>query len=268
MAAKDLPPPPIDQRCGACAHHFRAVPTDRLVHEARARWEQFSDDELAEAARQRGEHTVHTFLVALHERADRSVFDAALELINRAGEADRVLGLCILRELGPCESRPVFPETWELLEGLADRETGRVLAWALRCLGWLHSPRALSTLLRYVDHSDPLVRFVVADNLLGCAPEGNDPSTLAALLRLSEDEDPEVRWAALYDINEHVTMDTPELRAVLTRRCADSSPDVREQALEALGKRAQREWPRVAPGPSRRAGRRTTAGKRPGWRSS
>lgn len=203
---------------------------------------------MLEQARDRGEETAHAFLVALQERADRSVYDAAAELLSRPDRRARMLALIILRGLGHPEARPVFPQTWELLEGLAQAESDpEVLARVLQCLAWTNHQRALGTLLQFTDHSDSTVRFAVADRLLACAPDLEDGPARRALLRLCDDPDPDVRWSALFEVKEHILDDTPETRDLLLRRQHDPSEDVRELAIEALLKRGRPPHPPDSP---------------------
>ena len=172
---------------GSRAEQFADVPTLELVNQARVRWSQNDDEEAISAAQSRGEDTVYTFLVALHERADESVFEAVQELLRKSETSEQLLGLAILRELG-WGSRPVFPQTWELLEGLAlSVSEPEVLRQVLTCLGWTCKPRALPTLLHFVDHADWQPRFAVANNLVKCAPRRNHPPMVEALSRLSDD---------------------------------------------------------------------------------
>ena len=170
--------------------------------------------------------------------ASRAVFTAAKALVLRPEAEEQRLGLAILKELGPWESRPLFAQTWELLEELARTVTEpEVLGDVLRCLGWTHSPRALPTLLRFINHRDPRPRGAVANNLVACAPHVNDPTMVAALIRLCDDGDEDVRWSAFYDLAEWVTSDTPEIITCLARRSLDRSPEIR-----LLAKKMRHKW--------------------------
>ena len=143
-----------------------------------------------------------------------------------------MLSLAILKEMGPWGSRPVFPETWDLLEQLTFTATDpEVLSGVLACLGWTCKPRALPTLLRFASHRHPYARVVVADNLLKCAVRIHDPVVVDALVRLSDDPDEDVRWSAFYDVAEWITIDTPEIVSLLGRRSMDRDPEVRKLAV-------------------------------------
>lgn len=220
----ELPAPRVaSPRYGCYAAHFQSVPTERLVREAWARRHQGGPD---------------TFLVALHERADRSVFEASVRLIRSRNRDRRILGLRILRELGPAEERPVFWETWDILERLARREKDPdVLAWVLCCLGQLRAPRALDTLLLFADSADSNLRFEVANHLMGVVSDPDDPGAVDLLVGFCEDGDPEVRWTALYDFAEFVTLDSPRIRAMLHARLEDQDEQIRTLAQRALASR-------------------------------
>ncbi|MCE7874328.1 hypothetical protein DYH09_28700 [bacterium CPR1] len=217
----DIPP-----GYGSHAAHYQDLPTAALVQEVLARWEPSVDEPC---------DTALPFLVALHERADRSVFDAAADLIALPDRRERLLGLRILRELGHPESRPMFPETWELLEMLCQiEEDPEILAWALQCFYWMRKPRALRTMLAFATHPEARVRDVVAG---GLDPE--DKRAREALLQLCDDPDPDVRWSALFEVKEHILDDTSEIFDLLLRRSGDSSDAVRELADEALLRRSR-----------------------------
>lgn len=216
---------------------FEEMNTAQLVRELLLRWDQFADESRYEAAQERGEETVHPFLLALQERGDRSVYEAASALIKSTDRDKRLAGLAILRELGPSDARPVFPEIWELLEQLSNsEEDSGVLREVLLCLGRTYQPRALQTLVRFSDSPDPELRFVVANCLLGCGEQLDDPMLLQLLVNLARDPDEEVRWAALWEINQYLLIDSETVRSLLNELRFDPSPDVRELAEEGIGK--------------------------------
>ena len=234
-----IPPPPVPGfRYGSAAEYFREVPTNVLVREVQRLWQQLADHSAPLDARERNEHSVYTFLVALHERADRSVFDAAVALIGEDTPVSREQGLKILAEMGHPDSRPVFPETFTVLEQLASEETDpNVLAGLIACLGWTLKPRAFPTIKRFAPHPSPLVRSSVASNILGCAPNADDPDAIATLLMLSDDQDNDVRRDAMWDIKEFLPIAEPAVRSAVELRLHDSDEVVRERAEEALGLR-------------------------------
>lgn len=228
-----LPPSPVlGSGVGSVARHFESVSTDRLVQEMRVLWDQVDDDEAVAGAQQRGEYTVYTFLVALHERADLSVLHAARALVDSSDPIVQVQGLRILRELGPPDKRPIFPEIWNIVEPLATDDADiEVLGWALQVLAWSGEPRALPILLRLIDHPDPAIRFRVAEGLLASARPVDDPPVVSALLALCDDSDPDVRWNALWEAKEHLDQSRTDVRAVIDRMATDPDSRVRELAL-------------------------------------
>lgn len=212
---------------GSHAEHFREVSTPRLISEMQRLWPTVDDEDAITAALAKGEYGAGTFLVTLHERADRSVFDAAAALVHNPDTTHQIQGLRILRELGHPDSRPLFPDTWDLVEPLADNTADpKILYWALAVMSWTGSPRALPHLLRFVGHAEPRVRSGVADGLLGCVADVNDPTVVEALIRLSDDPDPQVRWDALWEAMQFLDRSDPVIEAIGRRR-DDPDDDVR-----------------------------------------
>ncbi len=151
-----------------------------------------------EQAHARGEASHLDLLVALHERAGWDVYSAAEELCRDDDPNERVLGLMILRELGPAGKRPLFEEAWPLLEGMVESESDvDVLYWVLSCMRATNSPRVIDTMARFSTHPDDDIRRSIAFSIVGCGPE--DPRVIEVQLRLAEDPDPVVRGLALYD---------------------------------------------------------------------
>lgn len=190
-------------------------------------------DEAADEAHARGEVSQPELLVALHERGSREVFEAAEVLCRDDRPEERTLGLRILRELGPSDKRPVYAETWPLLEEMVEtEEDDDVLYWVLSCLWYTGNPRVIDTLVRFSSHPDDLIRQTIAFGLAGCGPD--DPRVVEALLRLARDPVDEVRGYAVYDFVESITADSSEIRAVLTGLLDDPDEGVRRDAAAAL----------------------------------
>ena len=191
------------------------------------------EEEVVAEAHARGEASHVDLLVALHERSSREVFDAAHALCIHESPEERMLGLMILRDLGPAGSRPVFEEAWPLLEGMAENETDpAVLYWVLGCLRYTCSPRVIDTLVRYSTHPDTDIRRGIAFGIAGCGC--TDQRVIEVQLRLAEDPSAEVRAYAVYDFVSDIRDDTPEIREMLTRRLDDPDPDIRLDAKAAL----------------------------------
>ena len=111
-----------------------------------------------------------------------------------------------------------------------------MLRWALTCLGWTLKLRAFETLLRFQSHQDVGIRLSVANNIVGCAQRLDDPELLRALVNLCHDEDEEVRYAALWEVREHITIRSEAILNMLNRRLGDSSVRIRKLAEEAIDK--------------------------------
>lgn len=191
------------------------------------------EGEAADEAHARGEVSRYDLLVALHERGSREVFEAAKVLCRDDRPEERILGLRILRELGPSDKRPVCAETWPLLEEMVEtEEDDDVLYWVLSCLWYTGNPRVIDTLVGFSNHPNDRIRQTIAFGFAGCGP--NDPRVVEVLLRLARDPVDDVRGYAVYDFVETITADSPEIRAVLTCLLDDPDEGVRRDAAAAL----------------------------------
>jgi hypothetical protein len=80
------------------------------------------------------------FLVPLHERPVREVFERAAALVNDSDATRRILGMRVLRELGeqqPDGCRPFTAETVPLLRDQLRKESDPdVLPWIVSSLGF------------------------------------------------------------------------------------------------------------------------------------
>jgi hypothetical protein len=236
---KTLPIPPAPHleppTHGKRAAYFGGCSTADLIQLVRQRAPASEEDYEAvrEGARRRGEVSYFDFLIALHERASREVFDAAASLCRYPDPDERILGLRILRELG--EDRPVFPETWELLEDMAEtEEDADVLWWVISCLLYTRKDRALDSVLRFIYHADSGIREHIAFMIVGTGDVPNDLRIVETQLRLAEDEDLDGRYGAVYNFVEDITADGPAIREMLRQRLKDPDEHVHEKAAEAL----------------------------------
>lgn len=164
--------------------------------------------------------TPNRFLVALHERRTREVFDAAAALLPSADAVDRELGVLILRELRTGQPAPL------LVERLHHENDAWVLGWVISALGYHGAREALGEVLRFVGHEDSRVRFFVASALPGLVdPERVDPRAVAALNVLCRDADADVRYYALYALVEEL-----KVGGTFTDLLGDEDEQVRELA--------------------------------------
>lgn len=143
------------------------------------------------------------FLVALHNRPTREVFDRAAALLSREDPVERELGARILRELGPYGTEGRRPFTSEtigvVLAEIGDEPDPGVLGWMISALGYHSAHQALDLVLDHQGHPAQPVRFAVAAALPALAdPELTEQRVVEALLRLAEDDNDSVRWYALY----------------------------------------------------------------------
>lgn len=233
----DIPGRPILEPPAAGKHpeHFGEYSTAALVDLFRQMLppDGMDEDEAAAEAHACGEPSHLDVLSALHERGSREVFDTAAGLCRNPLAGDRIIGLRILGELGPAGRRPLFDETWALLNRMVESaQDAAVLYWVLACLRFTDDPRILDTLARFSTHPDADIRRGIAFSIAGCGPD--DPRVIGVQLRLAEDPAPDVRALAVYDLVNEITADTPEIREVLTRLLDDPDPAIRLDAKAAL----------------------------------
>jgi HEAT repeat protein len=178
------------------------------------------------------------FLVALHCRPERAVFEAAVALLGHDHAAHRELGVRILRELGAEQDegrRPFTTATIPLLRSRLGQETDpRVLGWVVSALGYHGARSALAEVLALGGHSDAWVRFSVAAALPSLVdPAGIEPEAAEALIRLCHDERSDTRFYALYAATQEVAgFDAGALDAVTGRLLADPDEQVRAMAAD------------------------------------
>ena len=179
-----------------------------------------------------------SYLVALHRRPTREVFDAAARLLDDDDPAGRELGARVLRELGPCDDagrRPFTAEAVPLLVHLLGHERmPRVLGWAISALGYNRAREALSAVLTFAAHPHCAVRFHVAAALPALVdPDQVEPAASEALQRLCGDEDADTRFYALYALVEEVCgVDEAQVNEALGNRLDDPDEAIRSYARE------------------------------------
>ncbi|MFE2328655.1 HEAT repeat domain-containing protein [Streptomyces sp. NPDC059385] len=143
------------------------------------------------------------FLVALHDRPTREVFDRAARLLACEDPVERELGARVLRELGPYDDegrRPFTTETIAVVTAeMGDEPDPWVLGWMISALGYHHAHETLDLVLDHQAHPAQPVRFAVAAALPALAdPDRTERRVAETLLRLTEDENGDVRWYAAY----------------------------------------------------------------------
>jgi hypothetical protein len=188
------------------------------------------------------------YLAPLHDRGTRAIFDRAAALCTSADPDDRLLGVCVLRELGH-PPPPFAADAVPLLLAMLDRETKpRMLRWVLSALGWQHmsgtptrprlepTPAIHAAMLRFAQHPDAAVRFAVASELPCVIDEANpEPDLVAALVHLGADPDADTRYYALSALVDDFSLHTRrEIRDLLTTRATDPDPQIRTCALRVL----------------------------------
>ncbi|HWS37103.1 MAG TPA: HEAT repeat domain-containing protein [Actinoplanes sp.] len=176
-------------------------------------------------------------LVALHQRPTREVFERGVALTGEGDAVARVLGLRILRELGPEQDdgrRPFSAETIPLLRGLLATESDpEVLSWIVSTLGWHRAGSALPEVAVLAEHPDERVRYAVVWALPGLVTLTQvEPEAVRALTALCRDDDADIRYYALYSITREIESVDVALVHRLTSRMADD-PDGQVRSMAA-----------------------------------
>ncbi|GAA4607470.1 hypothetical protein BJY16_006348 [Actinoplanes octamycinicus] len=176
------------------------------------------------------------FLVALHQRPVREVFQRAAELVKVGDVTRRVLGLRILRELGergPDGRRPSTAETIPLLRDQLRQETEpAVLLWIVSALGYHFAAEALFEVVALAGHPDERLRFHVAANLTNLVDLRTvEPAAADALIRLCHDEDADTRFYALYAVTREIAgMNVDRVSALTAELMSDPDDQIRTMA--------------------------------------
>jgi hypothetical protein len=179
-------------------------------------------DQLFAAARlelaNQGDFTPLPYLVELHQRGSRAIFERACASCRSTSSFERMLGVRILRELGGSPPRFAEEAVPFLLAMLQQEPEIRVLRWVISALAYQHfrgnaRPRleptaiVLDAVLAYATHPDSTLRFAVASHLTSfmnlAEPEA---SVIAALRALARDADEDVRWDARWALVEELDL--------------------------------------------------------------
>jgi HEAT repeat protein len=170
---------------------------------------------------------------ALHFRADRGVFEEAVELCSSPDPILRAVGADILAQLGVREAVAEYPFADEsvptLVSLLGDTEP-HVTTSALYAPG--HLGRA--SLCRWLGFRTIRQRTFVA---LAYAFGGRtDGVSIDTEIRLSEDQDVDARNWATFVIGALLELDSPAIRDALAARLTDADDEVRGEAIGGLAK--------------------------------
>lgn len=182
----------------------------------------------------------------LHQRSDRTAFDAVLAAARSPERRRRLVGADVLGQIGYAAGRLFRDETLaallDLVGGDGDGDgDDQVIAAAVTALGHVADARARPAMLRLAGHAKAKVRLAVAVALPGTtdadAPTGD---VVEALIRLSRDADAEVRDWATFGIGSQLVADTPDVRDALADRLDDPDADTADEALLGLATRHDR----------------------------
>jgi HEAT repeat protein len=168
-------------------------------------------------------------IYALHERATREVFEAAVAWCRSRSPSLRHLGVAVLGELGLDGSFPFARESEPVLLPLLQDDDATVIAAAALALGTLGADDT-ATLCRAASHAAADVRAAVARSLCDLA----GPGVVPTLIALTRDPEAAVRQLATSGLGGFDREDTEELRLALVERMADTDAETREEAIFAL----------------------------------
>jgi HEAT repeat protein len=187
-----------------------------------------------------------SYLVELHRRGSREIFERAVASCSSADVNERMLAVRILRELGGSPPRFRVEAVPHLLAVLAVEPDPAARRWIISAIGYQHMsghnvPRlsptkeVLSVVLSCASDDDLRVRFAVAA-ALHClvdldAPE---PEAIETLIRLSADSDADTRWYALSALVDDFGCTGDDVRAAVQRRVDDPDPGTRQAARRVL----------------------------------
>ena len=181
----------------------------------------------------------------LHDRTDRTAFDAVRELAGSADALDRIVAVDVLGQIGYLAGRPFLEETLPLLTDASCDGDADVVAAAVTALGMLWDPRALPAIVRQAGHRSADVRSSVAFAIPGAAGDPPGPDAIGALIALSADSDADARdWATFGLGSQLEDQDTEAIRDALAARLDDPDGDIAGEALVGL---ARRRDPRALP---------------------
>lgn len=220
------------------------------MHEIDDTWSTAALIEAAFAEQESDEDAPCPATVALQQRGNREVLEAALTLCRSLDARWRSLGACLLGELGHPER--TFPEECcDALVALLRDPSEEVLIAAVYALGHLGNHRCDADLLALKDHPEPVIRKGVAFSLMGTTL----PAAVPALLHLMADSYVQARDWATTTLADATCFDGPEVRdALMERATADEDDITRGEALHGLARRGDRRAARLVTAELARSG--------------
>lgn len=204
--------------------------------------ENFSTTRLIELAlNEKDEDLRWKYVVILHGRGNREVFDAAKNLCESEDFAEITLGADILGQLGiyvgytnlPFKEQSL-PILLELSKSEKDIDALQAITMAL---GRMNDKKATQRILELKNHAHEDIRFAVVHGLLTI----DEIDAIKALIELSSDSDEDVRNWATFGLGSQIETDTEEIRNALFARIGEKGSEVcdeiRGEALVGLAVR-------------------------------
>ena len=182
------------------------------------------------------------YIVTLQYRATIEVLNGAERLCKSNNIKNQEIGIRILGQLGIPER--AFPnECLDILLQLWQTETNSdILCDVGIALGHLGDSKAISSLVKYKNHSHADVRYGVVSGLLG----QENSQAVEALVELSGDIDEDVRNWATFGLGSQIEIDTDKIREALWQRLlkeprdTEISHEIYGEALVGLAIRKDR----------------------------
>lgn len=191
------------------------------------------------------------YLVELHRRGTREIFERALAACRSRDRRARLLGVLVLRELG--NSPPTFAaEAQPFLIAMLEKEPSpRVRRWIISAIGYqnmdgnvvppgydrgMMEPRALSAILPYAHDKNALVRFAVAASLPGLVDlQEPEDASVETLIQLASDSNADTHYHALAGLVDDLGLGASEaVRSDLEQRSNDHDPQIRRCVRRVL----------------------------------
>jgi hypothetical protein len=120
-----------------------------------------------------------------------------------------------------------------LLPMLKTERSDEVLSSIIFALGHLHTPSAITPLVKLRSHSNPSIRYAVVSSLCG----HGETAAVDTLIELSADIDRDVRNWATFGLGSQIDVDTSSIREALHKRLVESDDEIRGEALVGLARR-------------------------------
>jgi HEAT repeat protein len=197
-------------------------------------FENLTTNQLIELAlNEKDDATRWNYVVILHRRGGKEVFEAAKKLCESGISTQITLGADILGQLGTLDL-PYRRQSVPILLRISKKEKDvNVLQAVTMALGRMKDEKVINRLLELKNHTNEDIRFAVVHGLLGLEEE----PAIQALLELSSDEDEDLRNWATFGLGSLIDTDSEEIREALFQRFNEIDHEIRGEAMVGLARR-------------------------------